>query len=375
MEIKEMLIEDIEKRSLEIAEELKKEDADVDSLEAEVKELEERKAQIVKDAEERKVLLEEVSKVTEEVEERKEEERMSDKEIRNTKEYIEAYARYIETGDDKQCRALLTENGSGTVAVPEFVYEEVQAAWNEEGIMRRVKKAYLKGNLKIGFEISAGGATKQTEGNAVNEQSLVMGIVELQPFMIKKWISISNQALRIDGAEAYLRFIYRELAHHIAAKAADELIATIVAAPQTSTTTAVAVGKMTATQVSLGLVAGAISQLADRATRPVVMMNKLTYAAFKDAQYAASYPVDPFEGCDVEFNSTITALSAATTGVAWLIVGDLENGALANFPDGEEINVLRDPYTLAASNLTRFVGDEYLGLGPIIPNAFVKVVK
>ena len=39
METKDMLIEDIEKRSLEIEEELKKEDADVDSLEAEVKEL------------------------------------------------------------------------------------------------------------------------------------------------------------------------------------------------------------------------------------------------------------------------------------------------------------------------------------------------
>ena len=375
MEIKDMLIEDIEKRSLEIAEELKKEDADVDSLEAEVKELEERKAQIVKEAEERKVLLEEVSKVTEEVEERKEEERMSDKEIRNTKEYIEAYAHYIDTGDDKQCRALLTENGSGTVAVPEFVYEEVQAAWAEEGIMKRVKREYLKGNLKIGFEISASGATKQTEGNAVNEQSLVLGIVAIEPFMIKKWISISNQALRIDGAEAYLRYVYRELAHHIAYAAAGELIALIDAAPQTSTTTAVAVGKMTATQASLGLVAHAISQLADRAARPVVMMNRLTAAAFKDAQYAASYPVDPFEGCEVEYNNNITALSAATTGVTWLIVGDLENGVLANFPDGDDISILRDPYTLAASNLTRFIGDEYVGMGLVMPNAFVKVVK
>ena len=53
METQDMLIEDIEKRSLEIEEELCKDAADVDSLEAEVKELEERKAQIVKEAEER----------------------------------------------------------------------------------------------------------------------------------------------------------------------------------------------------------------------------------------------------------------------------------------------------------------------------------
>lgn len=376
MEIKDMKMEDIEVRSAEIAEELQKEDADIDALTAEVEELEARKAQILKEVEERKALLDEVEKTGIEIEEKPQEERKVENiEVRNTKEYALAYARYIRSEDDKECRALLTENGGGTVAVPEFVYDEIKTAWNEDGIMSRVRKSYLKGNLKVGFEISATGAVKHTEGQAVNEQTLVMGIVQLVPVAIKKWISISDEALDLDNAESYLRFIYRELAHHIAAAAAKELIDQINAAPTASTTTAVGVAKITATQVTLGLVASAIAQLSDQATNPVVMMNKLTYAAFKQAQYGASYPVDPFEGCDVVFNENITALSAATTGVTWAIVGDLGYGALANFPNGEEIQIKRDDYTLAASDLVRFIGREFVGIGPVAPGAFVKIGK
>lgn len=375
MNIEEMKMDDIEVRSAQIKEELEKEDADIDALTAEVEKLEARKAQILEEVEQRKALLEEVNATAVEIEEKPQEERKVEIEVRNTKEYALAYAKYIRSEDDKECRALLTENGSGTVAVPEFVYEEIKTAWNEDGIMSRVRKSYLKGNLKVGFEISATGAVKHTEGQAVNEQTLVMGIVQLVPVAIKKWISISDEALDLDNAESYLRFIYRELAHHIAAAAAKELIDQIGAAPTASTTTAVGVAKITATQVSLGLVASAIAQLSDQAANPVVMMNKLTYAAFKQAQYGASYPVDPFEGCDVVFNENITALSTATTGVTWAIVGDLGYGALANFPNGEEIQIKRDDYTLAASDLVRFIGREFVGIGPVAPGAFVKIVK
>lgn len=374
MEIRDMQMEDIEARSAELVEAMNAEDADITTIEAEVQALEERKAQILAEAEERKAHLDEVIQEAKPIEEKEVNKNMEEMITRNSPKYVLAYAKYMQSNDDKEVRQLLTENASGTVAVPEFVYDEIKTAWNEDGIMSRVRKAYLKGNLKIGFEISATGATKHTEGQAVSEQTLVMGIVQLVPVAIKKWISISDEALDLDNAESYLRYIYNELAHHIAAKAAEELITKIDACPTASTTTCVGVAKMTATQVSLSLVAEAIAKLSDKASNPVVMMNKLTYAAFKQAQYAAGFPIDPFEGCPVVFNENIKALSAATTGVTWMIVGDLGYGALANFPNGEEIQIKRDDYTLAASDLVRFIGREYVGIGPVAPGAFVKVV-
>jgi len=189
MEIKEMQMSDIEARAAEIEELMKAEDSDIEKLSAEVEELENRKVEILEEVEQRKKEAEEALKTAKEVE-KVEERKMTDMEVRNSKEYIDAYAEYIKNGKDAECRALLTENVSGTVPVPEFVYDIVKTAWEKEGIMSLVRKSYLKGNLKVGFEISGGDATVHTEAanSAVSEEELVLGVVNLIPVSIKKWI-------------------------------------------------------------------------------------------------------------------------------------------------------------------------------------------
>ena len=102
---------------------------------------------------------------------------------------------------------------------------------------------------------------------------------------------------------------------------------------------------------------------------------ELTPTQLKAAQYAASYAVDPFENLPVVFNNTIAAFSAATTGVAYAIVGDLGEGALANFPNGEEITIKFDDMSLAEKDLVKIVGRQYVGLGVVAPDAFVKITK
>lgn len=374
MEIKDMTMEDVEARLAEIKTEIDGEGADIEALNAEVDQLVERQSAIRQAAEEKRSLLDKVANMNTtpiaKIEERKPEMEI---EVRNTKAYIDAYAEYIKTGDSTECRALLTENtANGTVAVPEFVYDVVKTAWNREGIMSLVRKSYLRGNLKVGFEISASDATVHTEGQAVNEETLTLGIVELVPAAIKKWVSISDEALDMTG-ETYLRYIYEELTYKIAQKAANELIAKIEAAGTASTTTAVGVPVITSTTISVGLIAEALGKLSDEAANPVVMMNKATWSKFKAAQYSAGYNVDPFEGLQVVFNNSITAFDAATTGVTYAIVGDLGHGAIANFPNGDDINIKRDDLTLAASDLVRFIGREYVALGIVAPNAFVKI--
>ena len=358
-------------------------EVETDELEARSNELLEDRQNILADIEKAEAAIEEekramadviAKKETVEIE-KKETPKMTDMEIRNTKEYVDAYAEYLKTGEDAECRSLLTENVSGTVAVPELVYDIVKTAWEREGIVSRVKKAYIKGNLKVGFEISSTGATVHTEGDGyVSEETLVLGTVNIVPKSIKKWISISDEALDLRG-EAFLRYIYDELAYQIAKKAADEVIAKIEACTTVSTTTSVGVPKLTASSVGVGTVAAAMAQLSDEAANPVVMMNKATWGAFKAAQYAGSFDVDPFEGLPVVFNNTITAVSAATTGVTYAIVGDLEQGAMMTFPNGEGIDFKVDELSNAEYDLVRIIGREYVGIGVVAPNAFVKIVK
>ena len=378
MEIREMTVEELEERKAQIITELDAPEADLDALEEEARsinaELENRKAEAAKKEEIRSQVASGAGEVVTKIE--PEERKMPTvEEIRDSKEYINAFAEYIKSGDPTECRALLSENGSGTVAVPTYVYEITKTAWNREGIMSRVRKAYLKGNLKVGFEISGSDAAVHTEGgDAVAEENLVLGIVNMVPETIKKWISVSDEVLDLRGTE-FLDYIYDELTYRIAKKAADQLVAKIVACGTVSTTTCPGVPSITVKTASMGTVAEAIAQLSDEAANPVVIMNKLTWGAFKGIQYANNFAADPFEGLDVVFNDTIKAYSAASTGDAYLLVGDLDQGALANFPNGDEIQFKFDELTLATSDLVRVIGRMPVAVGVVAPNAFCAVKK
>lgn len=380
-EIKNLAIEDIETRFVQIEKELADADSNkMDELDVEMKALEARKAELAQLIEQRK---EDMSNVIEGrghvVTPIITEEKKTMEEIRNSKAYIDAYAEYIKTGDATECRKLTSEldttpNGTGTVAVPEFVYDIVKTAWDNEGIMSLVRKTYLKGTLKVQFEISGDEAHTHVEGaSAVSEENLVLGIVSLTPISIKKWISISDEVYDLRG-ESFLRYIYDELTYRIAKKAADMLIAKIEACGTVSTTTCPGVPKVQ-DNPALDTVAQALGKLSDEANNPVIMMNKATWSAFKAVQYAGSYPIDPFEGLEVRFNNSITAYSAATTGVTYAIVGDLGHGAIANFPNGEGIDFKFDEMSQKKLDLIEVLGREYVGLGVVAPGAFVKIVK
>lgn len=376
-EIHGFTAEECEARIAEIRSEMNAEDANLEELSAEVDAIEERKALLVKAEEERKALSAKVA--TEQtvtvIEERKENQKMENTEIRNSKEYIDAFAEYIKTEDDTECRSLLTENVSGDVAVPELVYDIVKTAWENEEVMSLVRHTYIKGNLKVGFEISASDAVVHTEGDgAVDEEELTLGTVELVPASIKKWISISDEVMDMRGEE-FLRYIYDELTHKIAKKAADALLAIIAASPTTSDATHPAVPAIDVAAIAIDTIAQAIGNLSDEASNPVVVMNKGTWAAFKAVQYANGFSVDPFEGLKVVFNDSLKTFTAASDGDVFAIVGDFGQGAIANFPNGDNIKFKFDENSLAEYDLVKIIGRKYVALGVVAPNAFVNLKK
>ena len=382
-DIKTMTEDELDARFEEIraAIDTKDESADFDAMSAELDAINERRAAIKTEREEaqRKADMQAVTagagKETE-ISVTEENDKMEN-EVRNSSAYINAFANYIKTGKDEECRALLTTNvTTGTVPVPEFVYEIVKNAWETEGIMSRVSKSYLAGNLKVTFEVDGDEASVHTEGaDAPSQEKLILGIVDLTPVSIKKWIKISDEVVDM-GGEQFLRYIYDELTYRIAKKAADTLISKIIACGTVSTntpTTNVAVGVVATSAISAGLIASAMAKLSDQAQEPVIIMNRQTWGAFKAVQAANGYNYDVFEGLPVLFNNSITAFSAATTGVTFAIVGDLGEGAKANFPNGEEITIKYDDLSEAEADLVKIVGREYVGLGVVGPNAFCKI--
>ena len=302
-------------------------------------------------------------------------EKMEAKELRNQPEYIAAYAKAIK-GDDADLRSLLTENGTGgTVPVPEFAEERIRTAWDSDEILNRVGKTYVKGNLKIGFEISGSDAVIHLEGtDAPDEEELVLGVVELIPQSIKKWITISGEVLDMKDEE-FIDYIYDELGHKIAKAAADIVVAKIVALPTTSTATAPAAATIKEAPSATTMV-NAIAYLSDEATNNVAIMNKLTWADFKSITTGDGYPLaDPFAGLVVLFNNSLPAYSTASEDDVYAIVGDLASGFRANFPNGEEIKIKMDDLSLAEADLVKFVGRKYVALEAVAPGRFTRITK
>lgn len=376
-EIMQLDAETLETRMSEIktAIETNDENADFESLSAELDYIKERKVEIAEETRKADIMavINETATTETSIEMPKEEKHMADiKEIRSSAAYADAYKKYILTNDDKECRALLTEMVSGDVPVPSIVDGTIATAWAENKILARVKRTFIKGILRQGFELSSTPAVAHTEGDeAITEEELKLGIVELKPTSLKKFITISDEVIDMTGEE-FLRYVYDELTYRIAKLAEDNLIALIDAAPAASSASAVGVPVIKAA-LSLDLVAQAISRLSDRASNPVIIMNKLSYAAFKSVQYGNSYPVDPFEGLEVLFNDSLAAIGSASEDDTYLIVGDLGVGAQANFPKGDEITIKYDDLSLAEADLVKIVGREYVALGLVAPNAFVKV--
>ena len=379
MEIKEMKMEDIEQRMSEIKNLMTAEDADIDALNSEVDSLIERRNQIEADAAEKRALHEKVAsmdaKPIDEIKEKEERKMMDVKEYRNTQEYINAFANYVKTGDDAECRSLLTENvGTGTVVVPALVENIVNTAWEKDDLMNRVRKTFIKGNLKINFEISGTDAVVHTEGGtAVAEETLTLGKVTLVPANIKKWISISDEVYEI-GGEAFLDYIYDELAYRIVKKMAAVAVAAITASPATSSASAPAVAVLTQA-LGAGTIVAAEGLLSAEATDVVAIMNRGTWGALKNIQVTSGQNVgDVFDGLDVVFTDALDAYADASTGEAYMIVGDLK-GITANFPAGDDIKFKFDDLTEATSDMIRVIGRVYAGIGVTAPFRFTQVKK
>lgn len=295
-------------------------------------------------------------------------------EVRKSQAYIEAFAKYIKTEDKTECRALLTELvQDGTVPVPSFIEDEIRTAWENSELLSRIKKSYVDGILRVGFELSATGAVVHTEGaKAIDDEELVIGVITLTPASIKKMIHISDEAIDLTG-EAFLRYIYDELTYQITKKLEDEVIALIENAPATSDEDTIGV-PVVESEASLTTVVEALSELTSKASNPVVIINRKTYATFKALAVAASYAMDPFEGLPVIYNDTIDAYADAAAGDTYMIVGDLI-GVQANFPKGEGVTIKYDDKSEAEADLVKIVGREYVALGITAPKHLAKVAK
>lgn len=377
MNYTEMTVEELMERRTAIAEEINAPEADLDALENEVRsineELEARKAAEEQRQSIRDAVAAGAGQVIAEIHEERNE-IMTDREIRNSDAYIEAFARYIKTGNAEECRSLLTENNvSGTVPVPTYVEERIRTAWENDAILSRVRKTYFRGNHKVPFEISADSAVIHSEGSsAISEENLSLGIVEMKPETIKKFVSFSTEAETMGGRE-FVDYIYDELIHQITLKAAAEGINDIKTASASHSSSAVGVPVVKAAP-SLTAIPTAAAYLSDEARNPVVIMNRLTEIEFLTAHAAGNFAVDPFAGLPRIYTSALAAYSTLSENGVYAIVGDLD-GLQYNYPEGDGVAIIYDNVTRKKEDIVEVLGRQYVAHAITAPGRFAKLTK
>ena len=301
------------------------------------------------------------------------EERKNDlkKDVYDTPEYRQAWVDYIRTGNDKEVRAMATTTSN--VPVPTIWQSYVETAWANYGkFSRLVTKSYIPGYLSIPFESAADEAVIHTEGSAApDEESITLGVIELKPAMIKKWISMTDELMAMT-ADDFMRYLADELVYRVVLKLDNGIIN---GALDTNGKGIVGIVGNTNTlditaALSFNVTNEAVAQLVtfDNIT---VAMNPATffknYMGLTDLQERPIYQIATdnsgkpqyfVNGMRVEFTLALPAYDAAEAGDVWAVIGDFR-GYRLNLPEGEMVRTLVDPYSLSREDKVAMVGRLY----------------
>jgi HK97 family phage major capsid protein len=377
----EMSPEQLEERKADLLKEMETPEMaaeDLEARQAEViaidKELENREAAEMKAEEDRKAVENGAGEIREEI--KQEEKRMEISEIRNSPEYLEAYANYIRSGHDNECRTvLLSQNApaSGQLPVPDMVEATIKTAWEKNEFLNKIKKTYFRGNLRVPFELSATGAWKHVEGTTgLTEEEITIGIVQLIPANIKKLVRVTDECITM-GGEEFIRYIYDEVTYQILKELVKEIIDKIDDASTSNSSSAIGIPKV---KVAPGLVvlANAATNLSEDATDLCVVLNRLTEAKFNTAYAAGQFAIDPFAGFTKVYCSALPAYDTASENDMYAIVGDL-SAIQVNYPEGEGLVIKWDDMSESEDDLVKVVGRQYSGFGVTAPGRLVKLTK
>ena len=282
-------------------------------------------------------------------------------EIRKSHEYLNAWVENLKGRANEEQRTLLTTNAgeNGTIAVPTYVEDRIETAWESNEIVRRAKKSYFKGNLRVGAEVSAEGANLHQEGGeAISEEALVIGFIDLIPATYKKMVKYSTEVLDMKG-EAFVDYIVDEIEYQMAKTIGDSMVheAFGAGAPFIQAFTAAGASLTTADII------GAEGMLAGDAN-PVLITTRANAAAVKAAVLSAGYGFDPFDGMDVVYVDAAALTVSGNTALG--MVADLSAWQI-NFPNGDNVQFVFDEYTEAPADIVRVIGRIMAGIGIVAP--------
>lgn len=313
-------------------------------------------------------------------------ERKSQNDPFDTTEYRNAWAVAMVRGDKTQLRALTT--ATENAPIPTDLDREIQTVWNEyDNIAQYVSIENVKAIIVKTLEVSATDAVWHDEGTAMpNEEQIVFGSVTINPRMLKKWISWTDELEIMTDGELYA-YIRKEVPYKIMEKLNYE----IINGSLTNDGKGIAgiIGNTNVVNVVAPLSFNApnlaMAQLKRHRNVKIVMHPTTWYAhvlGLTDLQNRPIYtvmqdnegkPRNYYAGFPVILNEAVPAyVQGATT--PYMIIGDLKAFDL-NLPFGLNVALQTDRYTMSREDKSYIVGKLFAGGNVIKPNVLATVAE
>lgn len=354
MDIKDMTMEQVEARAEEIREAQSAEDADLEALAAEAEQLAARRSALIA---EQKAAQEAVARGAGKLfDERKDNNIMTMEEVRASREYLNAYADYMKTNDATECRMILTENSLNAVEndtvipVPTFVETIVAESLKASRIIDKARVIEAKGNVKVPVEMDAPAAVDHAEGAApVEEEALKLFMVNMKPVTAKKLVRFTDETLDNMNGEAFLRYLYDEVARGIRKLIETNALNKIIASATAQDGPKSAAYTVASTPSIAINMRGQIKSDGEL----TVITTPAIYANIKASVNGSYHAYDPFDGMEVILTNNLPA--GVGDAIGYVIVGDLK-GLMFNFPNGREVEMKYDDKTEMAADIIRLLG-------------------
>lgn len=307
-------------------------------------------------------------------------------EMLRSRDYAEAYADLLRTGDNArfQQRAntilgtdLTASTAGSKIPVPEVLANAIQTAWDENGqLLAECTRLSVNGVLHVPYEASTTDAVVHVEGSAApDSENIQIGKVTIEPQTIKKWVLITDEYTTMDAID-FLGYVGREIAYKIMDLLETQIVTAVTgaAAPFAAAVT---------TAPAFDAFFKGLAELGDTAKNPIIVMNRKTYfnsimtlvdganRPIYDIVSANGKPDYMINGVRVVFSD---ALDEAAAGKTWAIVGDF-SGVTVNFPGGQDVSTITDPYSLAEQDILKIVGKLFAGVGVTGPEHFAVLTQ
>lgn len=376
-------LKEINERMEQIAEEIRKEDADIDALTKEVDELEEEKRTAIKNAETRKATLERIanSNSNEIIERGKEKEKMEERKenILETKEYRSAFLKKLQRKDltEAEERAMTTATSSvGSVVPTETQDLIIEKVFEQAPLLSEITLLRVNGNVTFSVESDNTEAALHTEGATLTDDGDVLIPVSLSAYEINKYITISKSVskMSIDAFETWLvkmisKMIARKITKLIINGTGSSQAKGVEKANTWGATNSVTVAKTASLTKQNVLDLEALLPGGYDSKAKFLMSKKTLITDFRPLQDKGK---DDFfvkegnkyyvEGYEVMLDDSVT-LHEAYLGDFSMYVGNLS----------EDVNVDNDK--LLSKNSFEYLGSAMFDGKPALGEAFVKLVK